>query len=336
MTNGWPPSRAVRVPERSGKPPGDSLWVLHWPRHAGTGSLPVPVPAPLAGAGLLVDTCMRQVLIGTGARPCIEPLHAAAMEMHAGVSAYRLLLEIVTGLRSAVRGETNVHGQFRRAWQESLASLPAGITQPLSTVIAALFSDAQFIRQAHLQGVGGNSYGSLARRLLTPARGARVLFVGTGELARSMLPFFATVELGAWNHRPVAAPAGIHRWFGPAQADSAAEWAEHIIFTTPADAEHDAGWQARLRHAAVRSLLHLGHRRGHRRAEQVSGTRHWDGVAATFDIDHILDAAAARANVASLQLVRARAACAERAAARFATDSSLPALMPPRLASARA
>lgn len=332
MTNGWPPSRAARVPERSGKLPGDSLWVLHWPRHAGTGSLPAPFPAQLAGAGLLVDTCMRRLLIGTGARPCIEPPHAAGMEMYAGVSAYRLLLEIVTGLRSAVRGETNVHGQFRRAWQASLGSLPAGITQPLSAVIETLFSDAQFIRQAHLQGVGGNSYGSLARRLLAPARGARVLFVGTGELARSMLPFFATAELGAWNHRPVAAPAGIHRWFGPAQADSAAEWAEHIIFTTPADAEHDAGWQARLRHAAVRSLLHLGHRR-----EQLgSDSLHWNGVAATFDLDHILDAAAARANVASLQLVRARAACAERAAARFAADSKLPALAPPRLASARA
>lgn len=330
MTNGWPPSRALRVPERIGKPPGDSLWVLHWPRHAGSGGLPTPVPAQLVDSGMLVDTCMRQLLIGTGARPPVEVAHTAGMETHAGLSAYRLLLEIVTGLRSAVRGETNVHGQFRRAWQEALSGLPAGITQPLSAVIAALFSDAQFIRQEHLQGVGGNSYGSLARRLLTPARGARVLFVGTGELARSMLPFFATAELGAWNHRPVTPPAGIHRWFSPAQADSAAAWAEHVVFTTPADAEHDAGWQARLRHGAVRSLLHLGHRREQR------GSLHWNGVAASFDLDHILDSAAARANVASLQLVRARAACAERAAVRFATDSSRPALAPPRLASARA
>jgi hypothetical protein len=331
MTTGWQPSRALRVPERSDKPLSDSLWVLHWPRQADLGGLPAAVTAQLAGAGLLVDTCMRQVLIGTSARPHVAAAHTAGMEMHAGVSAYRLLLEIVTGLRSAVCGETNVHGQFRRAWQASLSQLPAGITQPLSAVIAALFSDAQAIRQTHLQGVGGNSYGSLARRLLTPARGARVLFVGTGALARSMLPFFATAELGAWNHRPVTPPAGIHRWFGPAEADAAADWAEHLIFTTPADAEHDAGWQARLRQTAVRSLLHLGHRRG-----QGSGALHWNGVAAAFDLDHILDAAAARANVASLQLVRARTACAEQAAARYATDSGLPALASPRRASARA
>ncbi|MBM4221357.1 MAG: hypothetical protein FJ170_05355, partial [Gammaproteobacteria bacterium] len=261
MTNGWRPSRAAHVPEVFGKPVGDALWVLHWPRHAGTTGLPAGNRLQPGNSGMWMDTCMRQLLIGTGPRPAVDPEHAADMEMHAGVSAYRLLLEIVTGLRSAVRGETNVHGQFRRAWQESLDTLPAGITQPLSPVIDALFSDAQHIRQEHLQGVGSNSYGSLARRLLTPARGARVLFVGTGELARSMLPFFGTAEIGAWNHRPVTPPAGIHRWFSPAQADIAAGWAEHIVFTTPADAEHDTGWQARLRHGTVRGLLHLGRRR---------------------------------------------------------------------------
>ena len=114
-------------------------------------------------------------------------------------------------------------------------------------------------------------------------------------------------ETGAWNHRPVA-PPNVDHWFSATQADLAARWAEHIIFTTPADAEHDAGWLARLRHGSVRSLLHLGRRR--------SQALHWNGVATAFDLDDILSAAEARANVASLQLVRARAACAELAGAR--------------------
>jgi hypothetical protein len=327
MTNGWRPSRvAASVPEICHKLTIDRLWLLHWPHQAGAAGLPAKSLLPMHTSGVLVDTCMRQLLFGTGPRPVIDPASAATMEMYCGVQAYRLLLEIITGLRSAVCGETNVFGQFRRAWQESLHNLPASITQPLSPIVESLLSDARCIRQQHLQGVGGNSWGSLARRLLMPARGARVLFVGTGELARSILPLFRAAETGAWNHRPVTPPDGIDRWFSTAQADIAARWAQHIIFTTPADTAHDADWQRRISHGGVRSLLHLGQRR--------SEALRWAGVETAFDLDDILSAAEARANIASLQLVRARAACAELAGARFPTlqsnDDVLPVLISAR------
>lgn len=310
MTSGWQLLKAAAsVAESDDKPMIDRLWVLHWPRHAGIGSLPAQRLAQLETSGVLLDTCMRQLLFGTGQRPRMDPANAVTPEIFSGLQAYHLLLEIVTGLRSAVCGETNVYGQFRHAWQTALHTLPAGITQPLSPVVESLFSDARRIRQQHLQGVGGNSWGSLARRLLAPARGARVLFIGTGSLAHSMLPFFRTAQTGAWNHRAITPPA-VDQWFSTTQAGLAARWAEHIIFTTPADAEHDAGWQAQLIHGTVRSLLHLGRRR--------SEALRWRGVETTFDLDDILSAAEARANVASLQLVRARTACAELAAARFA------------------
>lgn len=327
MTTGWQPSRAAAsVPEKYDKLMIDRLWVLHWPYQAGAAGLPAQGAESLRTSGVLVDTCMRQLLFGMGPRPVIDPPNTATMEMYSGVQAYRLLLEVVTGLRSTVCGETNVFGQFRRAWQGSLNSLSASITQPLSPMVEALLSDARCIRQQHLQGVGGNSYGSLARRLLAPARGARVLFVGTGELAQSILPFFRATETGAWNHRTVTPPESIDRWFSTAQADMAARWAQHIIFTTPTDAEHDAGWQRRLAHGEVRSLLHLGQRR--------SEALQWTGVDTVFDLDDILSAAEARANIASLQLVRARTACTELAGARFpatqADDDCLPLLISAR------
>ena len=309
MTNGWRLlTVAGRVAESGCRLTNDRLWVLHAPHHTGAAGMSVQNLKALQGSGVLVDTCMRQLLFGVGARPVTYPANAAALEIFSGVQAYRLLLEIITGLRSAIRGETNVYGQFRRAWQTTLNSLPGSVTQPLSPIIESLFSDARQVRQQHLQGVGGNSYGSLARRLLAPARGARVLFVGTGELARSILPFFHANETGAWNHRPTT-PLTVAHWFSAAQADVAARWAQHIIFTPPADAEHDSGWQNRLRHACVRSVLHLGQRR--------SEALPWTGVDAAFDLDDILSAAEARANIASLQLVRARAACTELAYARF-------------------
>lgn len=326
MTNGWRALKAAAsVADRFDKLMIDGLWVLHWPYRAGVAGLPTHGVAPALASGVLVDTCMRQLLFGLGPRPVIDHPDTPTMEMYSGVQAYRLLLEVVTGLRSTVCGETNVFGQFRRAWQDSLDRLPASITQPLSPLVEALLGDARRIRQQHLQGVGGNSYGSLARRLLAPPRGARVLFVGTGALARSILPFFRAAETGAWNHRPVAPPA-VDRWFSTTQADMAARWAEHIIFTTPADAEHDAGWQHRLRHGRVRSLLHLGQRR--------SEASQWNGVETAFDLDDILGAAEARANIASLQLVRARSACNELAGARFPAaqpdDDHLPLLISAR------
>ena len=333
MTNGWRPLKAAAsVAEKYDKLMIDRLWVFHWPYQAGVAGLPTHSVASARTSGVLVDTCMRQLLFGMGTRPVIDPPNTATMEMYSGVQAYRLLLEVVTGLRSTVCGETNVFGQFRRAWLESLNNLPAGITQPLSPLVESLLSDARRIRQQHLQGVGGNSYGSLARRLLAPPRGARVLFIGTGELARSILRFFRTTETGAWNHRPVSPPESIDRWFSTAQADMAARWAQHIIFTTPADAEHDAGWQHRLRHGGARSLLHLGQRR--------SEALRWAGVETAFDLDDILSAAEARANIASLQLVRARSACNELASARFPAapahaTAALNDSMPP-LISARA
>lgn len=332
MMNGWRPLKvAASVAEFACRSMLDRLWVLHWPHHAGATGMPAQNLEALQGSGVLVDTCMRQLLFGTGARPVIDSARTAAPEIFASVQAYHLLLEIVTGLRSAVCGETNVYGQFRRAWQTALHSLPAGITQPLLPVVESLFSDARRIRQQHLQGVGGNSYGSLARRLLAPSRGARVLFVGTGELARSILPFFRSCETGAWNHRPVAPPAVDH-WFSTVQADMAARWAEHIIFTTPAHAGHDSSWKDRLSHGGVRSLLHLGRRRDE--------ALRWTSVATAFDLDDILNAAEARANIASLQLVRARAACAELTGARFpaapANASRLRHEAPPQLIRAQA
>lgn len=330
--NGWRLSRAAAsVAEVVDKLLIDRLWVLHWPYQAGAAGWPTHSVPSTRTPGVLVNTCMRRLLFGMGPGPVIDHADTSTMEMYSGVQAYRLLLEIVTGLRSTVCGETNVYGQFKRAWQASLNSLPASITQPLSPLVESLLSDARRIRQQHLQGVGGNSYGSLARRLLAPSRGARVLFVGTGELARSILPFFRANETGAWNHRPVIPPAVDH-WFSTAQADFAATWAEHIVFTTPADAEYDAGWQRRLRHGRVRSLLHLGQRR--------SEALRWTGVETAFDLDDILGAAEARANIASLQLVRARSACAELAGARLpavpARATAAPVEILPLLMSARA
>ena len=123
-------------------------------------------------------------------------------EVRFGPDAYRFVLEITTGLRSAIPGETNVFGQFRNAWQDFRRDGPAARITRLAPLVHRLSNDTKAIRREHLHGIGGASYGSLVRRLIAPARADRILFVGAGNLAQSMLPFFDNYELGIWNHRP--------------------------------------------------------------------------------------------------------------------------------------
>jgi len=279
------------------------LWAVHWPAP----EAPAPVTrtlADLATSGVWLATCQRQLVFGLGQRPGTPPLEAPG-ESLSGTAAYRLLLEVASGLKSAVPGESNVLGQLRRAWAEAVPRLPAGVTTELLPFMDTLLADTRTIREGHLQGIGGRSYGSLARLLLRPRRQARILLIGAGDLARSVLPFFRHTRVGGWNHRAVPRLAGTSHWFGPDEADRAADWAEHLIFTTPADAAHDEAWNRRLKPATLTSLLHFGRRR-----EQAFA---WQAGVAAFDLDHVFALAAERENVRSLQLARARAACASLA-----------------------
>lgn len=274
------------------------LWCLHAPGRRGG----LAVPGAVA-----LGTCLRQLAFGLTPRPVL-PAEPGA-ELHTGAAAYRLLLEVMSGLKSAVPGETNVAGQFLAAWHQAAARLPAPDRQGLGLVVQALRADMRALRASHLQGLAGSSYGSLVRALLAPRRDARLLFVGTGALARSLLPLFGRFELAAWNHRAPADPGGLPLLFPTAAAGDAARWATDVVLTTPADAAHDAAWHARLTAGAPRAVVHLGLRRGAgpRLAPPV---RH-------FDLDDVFDLAATRDARRHRQLAAALAAAGGLAEARL-------------------
>ena len=71
------------------------------------------------------------------------------------LEAYRLLLEILCGLRSPMVGETQVMGQFK-AFLASLDREHAWVNR----VGQRLLTDARDVRTRHLQGLGSRSYGS--------------------------------------------------------------------------------------------------------------------------------------------------------------------------------
>lgn len=296
------------------------LWCRHWPD---TRLTPDKVQA-WQTAGVFLDTCLRQLAFGLG--PDRAPLESPSEsgEYHTGGAAYQLLLEVTSGLRSAVLGETNVFGQFQRAWARSVTGLSPGTRQALQSVVHAVQADTRALRSSHLAGLAGNSYGSLVRGLLAPQRDARVLFIGMGDLARSMLPLFSAFEVGVWNRRHGAPLSGVCRWFSPDEAHAAAGWATDLVFTTPEEAAHDAAWQERLAPHALRGLVHLGQRR--------SGALLWPSVTAAFHLDDVLALASRRDQRRRIQQAAALEACQTLVTARL--RGARPESLPPPVARA--
>ena len=270
-----------------------SLQLAHWPNP--------PVQQVALPTALIVDTCLRRLAVSV--RDDLDRLDAP--ELYRGREAYRFLLEVMTGLRSRVPGETNIQGQVQRAWQAYARSAPTQAVNDLATVVPRAISDAARLHRDHLQGIGGASYGSLLRKLIRPARGERLLFIGTGELARSLAPYFERQQRGCWNHRYRDAGLSCDRVFAPHEDVAAADWAEHVVLTTPPDEHNDRRWQDLLDRRRPLSVTQLGHRREH--ASDFSAHRQ-------FDLDHLFELRDRQAGVRSLQVARARLACADTAA----------------------
>jgi glutamyl-tRNA reductase len=95
--------------------------------------------------------------------------------------AYQFLLEVVCGLHSPVVGETEVFGQFRTFWQNN------EFFYPLRQIMDSVIIDAKKIRGQHLKDLGGQSYGSLIRKMLKSP--AQVAMIGSGAFVQDILPW---------------------------------------------------------------------------------------------------------------------------------------------------
>ncbi|HHQ13727.1 MAG TPA: hypothetical protein ENK16_01750 [Chromatiales bacterium] len=297
-----------------------ALTVVHHPI-AGTSPVDARLYADTGAAAvrttgdwMTLRTCLRQLWMGVGHPPALA---TGADEVYHADDAYAFVLEVITGLHSPIAGETNVLGQFRRAWNHFRTSAPAEAVQALTATVENLLKDTAAIRRDYLQGIGGASWGSLLRKLLRAQHSEHILLIGTGELARSIAPFFSAWPLRAWNHRPASNRLPKAEWiYAPEQARDAAHWADHVVLTTPPDPAHDLSWQQWLSHARLRSVTHLGHRRGNN-AFRI------DSIARCYDLDDVIELRDAQARLRSVQVERARRACHERAARQtFATPAA--------------
>ena len=133
-------------------------------------------------------TCLREVVFANDANDAddaagIQQTHDSGRPLVEG-DAYRLLLEILCGLQSPMLGETQVMGQFK-VFLSSLDREQGWLNRLGQRALA----DARDIRTSHLQGLGSRSYGSAVRRYLSDV--PHTVLIGTGKLAREVLPFLA-------------------------------------------------------------------------------------------------------------------------------------------------
>jgi glutamyl-tRNA reductase len=132
--------------------------------------------ATVAG-GVVWRTCLREIAFVENGATVPDALTTFRDD-----AAYAHLLEVICGLGSPIIGETEVMHQFKAF----VAGLPAEHAA-LRDLSERLLVDARMVRARHLVGLGSRSYGSAVRRHVRDC--PRVALIGTGMLAREILPF---------------------------------------------------------------------------------------------------------------------------------------------------
>ncbi|MBI2520991.1 MAG: hypothetical protein HYV97_11255 [Bdellovibrio sp.] len=146
------------------------------------------LPSELQAQLFEMSTCQRRLLVGLGVWPDMalaflndNGIHGLAV--YHGTDAYRYLLEVITGLKSRLLGESEVAGQFKKAYDNYKAS--PNFNSVCGQILEKLMKDGKEIKTKHLQSIGQYSYAGLAKRVLqNHAIAGKILIVGTGQLAQ--------------------------------------------------------------------------------------------------------------------------------------------------------
>jgi len=135
------------------------------------------------------ETCLRRLAFGSRSN-AVEALESGD-EIYQGEKAYEFLLEVICGLHSPIKGETEVQGQFK-AFMEQVEK------GALKDLLLQAYADSKVVRDAHLRGLGSQSYGSITRRKIRECSSADI--VGGGHLMREILPWLLKLKIPVRLH----------------------------------------------------------------------------------------------------------------------------------------
>lgn len=107
-------------------------------------------------------------------------------EVFHGFDAYRFLLEVVSGLRSKLFGESEIQAQFRDRFREE-NTCGSNFATSLLRLRDQILEQTKQIRSKYLTGIGRQTYGSVCESYLHNHK--EVTLLGTGKLVDSILPY---------------------------------------------------------------------------------------------------------------------------------------------------
>jgi len=297
---------------------------------------------PATGLGLVepyranafrMETCQRELWVfqSDESEDLAHSLRVLGVDIRVGASAYRFLLSFACGLESEVKGETDVFGQLKQAWQGAQV-LQAGTLDDLVPWMNRVFEDTKEVRSRYLQNVGGASYGSLVRKILNleaasdsdDGRGP-ILLVGAGQLAASVAPWLTDRHLMVWNrtedraHQLVSEMrskprSSVEVLTGSDQEMKAWSLASHVVICIPPDTSRDdLRVQAFLSSplSGKRSVVHLGVMESELESDSV-----WSNVPHFYLLDDLFAMQKKSDEFRAAQFARAQKACEERSALR--------------------
>ncbi len=132
-------------------------------------------------------TCMRTIYISD-----VRVFDSSALvlssgyDVYFGYEAYKLLLKVVSGIKSRLLGETEISSQFKEVF--SNLNLPKNsLGEYLRNLRDQIIEDSRKIRSKYLVGLGDQSYGGMANKYLGNVKS--VAIIGTGNLSHKMIPW---------------------------------------------------------------------------------------------------------------------------------------------------
>jgi hypothetical protein len=265
---------------------------------------------------LVVDTCQRSLIISKR-----DQNLSANWECFSGKFAYALLLRIVAGLESRIVGETEIQSQFKEALLHANSKAEL---KPLQPWLQRVLSDVKSIRSKYLQNIGGSSYGTLARRLLSDTKQKYVLMIGAGQLAAGIIPYLNGATITCFNRNPSRAEK-LRESLRSSVDISLADWnatsepmakADILIFCTPVNIAFEQrviDELTRHRRLDCVEIVHFGGR--------VEELEHWQAFKLFYCLTHIFDVQADQNELKESKVEAARHACQDIADQRYLMDA---------------
>jgi glutamyl-tRNA reductase len=135
------------------------------------------------------ETCLRQIAFFNSDSFMQKLQKNSYVEIHKADKAFQFVLEVICGLHSLIKGETEIFGQFKEfASTQKNAIEMLGMTE----LFKQLLTDCKSLRSSRIQHWSHNTYGSVTRKLLNQKDG--VMLLGSGHLAQEIAPWLKHVK----------------------------------------------------------------------------------------------------------------------------------------------